>query len=875
MKAKKIIVGILIFIAALIMLAALNTVHAEGLGYLKISKERTATEKFVIDPEKLQQLFPMSAMSQDLELMEAQAMGPEVASQAVTKEFKLKYKYQLYSQNGGQTKNIWKLVSCSNAQGTESTVQLKDLYCLRAGLGFMAEGNADSPDNVRNYTLQYDLPAEYEGIKKLFAGEEGSTEITIFKEENRDDLNAVLWILDHMLLEDASDEALNTYLKEYAGYSDEDLSKEPLKENVLTRSDIEAIQQLALWYFTNEEAGEAGYHNETLPTLFIDIDDEDGETYLYSTHEEEQDEEDSYKQFSDIFNNKGIQHGQYGTERQNKAEALYKKLIQQAQEEAKKVTEGLYKAQRDITVYFAGTNAKAEQPVVQVKEKKPYVDVALRKFITKINEKELRNEDGTFEREPKVDTSKLNDVVDGKVVKTADYNHTKQPVKVTVGDKVVYRLRIYNEGEVDTHITKVKDHLPEYLDCNDNEWTYDEHTHTATSKDECKIVGVGGKLTDSDGSKVGTTNLKDVLIPAAEKKSDAETDSEDDYTLSYVDIEIECTVNAKINNRESFGKKITNIAEIAEMTDRDNQPLKEDRDSVPDGKNNPNGGGEKVPLDNTTGEELEKYKDQEIENQKQEHDNNDEWNYIPGQEDDDDFEKLYVGSPDVALRKFITQIGDTPVTDRVPNVDSTKLNKGNTTTADYNHTKQPKRVEIGDKITYTLRVYNEGDIDVYITEITDHLPPELTYDEEENTQWELKDVNKAVSLAESCKVVNAGGKLVASEQKGKLLKEVLIPAAEYNEETGDYTLSYVDVEIVCTVLATAKPGQKITNIAEITKMENANHVVMEDDRDSKPDGNKDGNPVVEGAPAEDYKDPAIKDQKQKHDNGEDWNYIPG
>ncbi|WP_304969646.1 hypothetical protein, partial [Romboutsia ilealis] len=49
---------------------------------------------------------------------------------------------------------------------------------------------------------------------------------------------------------------------------------------------------------------------------------------------------------------------------------------------------------------------------------------------------------------PQVDTSELNKVIDGKLQTTAKYNHTKEPVQVSIGDIVTYTLRIYNEGEI-------------------------------------------------------------------------------------------------------------------------------------------------------------------------------------------------------------------------------------------------------------------------------------------------------------------------------------------------------------------------------------------------------------------------------------------
>ena len=46
--------------------------------------------------------------------------------------------------------------------------------------------------------------------------------------------------------------------------------------------------------------------------------------------------------------------------------------------------------------------------------------------------------------------------------------------------------------------------------------------------------------------------------------------------------------------------------------------------------------------------------------------------YIPGQEDDDDFEKVILQKFDLALRKFITGVNDEEITNREPEVDTSK-----------------------------------------------------------------------------------------------------------------------------------------------------------------------------------------------------------
>ena len=85
---------------------------------------------------------------------------------------------------------------------------------------------------------------------------------------------------------------------------------------------------------------------------------------------------------------------------------------------------------------------------------------------------------------------------------------------------------------------------------------------------------------------------------------------------------------------------------------------------------------------------------------------------------------------DLSLRKFISEVNGKEI-NREPTVDVSNLNKNidgaKVTTATYNHNKKPVAVKPGDIVTYTIRVYNEGELDGYVGEITDYLPAELEF----------------------------------------------------------------------------------------------------------------------------------------------------
>ncbi len=769
MKTKKLIVFISILVAITFIGIFTNNVKAAEPDYLTIVKDRTV----------------------------------DYQSTDVT------YQHQIYKDNPGQTENIWNIVTCTEAGVVTDTIP--DLYCLRAGLGFVRENLEVSSSYPHiQYSQRFDMVTDRESVKELLT----SSETTIFKDDEKTYYYGLLWVLDHMLLEDATQDELIQYLKDYAEYPDGDFTREnAVQGEFLSRADVEAIQQLAIWYFTNHD--NPIHNTKDLSTIYVNISNKT--TNLGDSKGE-------YKSYVDLFNTLGT----YGTKRQDAAKKLYKNLIERA-ESAVAANENTYTPVRQLTVYLAGTDAVNQQPVVRIEESNKEVDLALRKFITAVN--------GTANtsRTPEVDTTSLNKQVqagtENKYQTTAEYNHTKEPLKVQIGDVITYTLRIYNEGELPAYVTQVTDYLPEYLEYvpygEDSQgvfWVLDEDTaRIAVSTSECKVVGVGGKVTaDKVGSK-----LSEVLIPAAEKKADSEG-----YDLSYVDIQISC----KVMTNAPYGINITNLAQITEMKYQNGNKVESDRDSTPDGNFT-------LPTDPN----LPSYKDNEKDKE-----------YIPGQEDDDDFEKVYIEAPaiDLALRKFISQVGETKY-NRAPQVVSEGLKTG-ADTAIYNHSKEPVQVSIGDIVTYTIRVYNEGEIDARVTEITDYLATYLQYvpygDDSEGKWWTYtsgEEYNTAVSTAD-CKVVGVGGKTL-STYVGKKLGDTVIPA--YDGETD--TLSYVDVEIHCKVLPVTKET-KVTNIAEITK---------EADKDGRQVGKEDDSTPNDVTKPEDF--PGYKDDEK------DKEYIPG
>ena len=395
-------------------------------------------------------------------------------------------------------------------------------------------------------------------------------------------------------------------------------------------------------------------------------------------------------------------------------------------------------------------------------------DLALRKFIIAVSDDEtiedddyLKDSDGSYTRAPVVDTSKLNtEDENGEIITTAIYNHTKEPLIVKPNDVVVYMLRVYNEGDADGYASEIKDHLPptlEYIESDFNKeygWTVSE-----------------------DGRTVTTRYLENSKITKPSKNK------EDKLILAYKEVPIMCKVkeNAKTN------EKITNIADITEYLDENKNEVT-DRDSQPDNV--------VLPED----EKLPSYKDDET------------GEYIPGQQDDDDFEKVIVKVFDLALRKWVTQAIV------IENGQQSITNTGHDAWDDPEeivkvdlHRKKLDQVTV--KFKYSIRVYNQGDVEGYVKEITDYIPEGLKFVAEDNQGW-TDEGNNVISTT--------------------LLENTLLKPGEY-----------ADVEVLLTWINDENNMGLKVNTAEISKDYNKYNLP---DIDSTPDNKKQGEDDIDDAP---------------------------
>ena len=353
-----------------------------------------------------------------------------------------------------------------------------------------------------------------------------------------------------------------------------------------------------------------------------------------------------------------------------------------------------------------------ETDKVQVKLEEKEFDLALRKFITTTNGTKLT---GEYSRVPQI---YLNELRNGTST-TANYEHSKaKNIILRRGDTIVYTIRIYNEGEVDGYATKVTDYLSEGLELVENSAINNKYGWTLGPAKDGKVTietnYLADKLIKAYNPEVTQREVgaNDLWQQTAEEN---ETDG-----LYYRDLEIEC----RIKDTAEVGEWLPNIAEITGAKDVEGNEITkpgDDRDSTPDNL-----------------EDLRNY----------------QYTYPNStiEEDDDDYEWVSVAPDkvfDLTLRKYITKVTkegtEKEIDSRNPKITQESLDaldNKTTTTATYNHRKDPVEVETGDIVTYNLTIYNEGEIAGRATKVVDQLPTGLEFIKVVSGNYEAESYNQ-------------------------------------------------------------------------------------------------------------------------------------
>ena len=396
---------------------------------------------------------------------------------------------------------------------------------------------------------------------------------------------------------------------------------------------------------------------------------------------------------------------------------------------------------------------------------KPNFDLSLREFISAVNNIEPKEN-----RESKISQADLDKFVQGNSSldngTTIVKSHKKTPLSVNTGDLIDIKVRVYNEGQIDGTADELTNYLQDGLEF----------------VEDSEINKKYGWTKDESGNVIKTSYLSDKKIKAfsSEKINNM-------YNVNYEEVELELKVTADVKTTDTILKNITEISKSS------NDQNETDRDSVTNDLNN---------------EQVKNYSPGSSEAGK-------------GYEDDDDFEVVNLAGRyfDLSLRFFVSQVinknGNVVNYNREPNVDVSPLKNGKMD-AIYKASKSPVGIEAADSIVFTIRVYNEGQIDGYADEIVTHLPEELEYvNDDFNSEYgwiiDTTDLTQRTLKTEH---------LSMQQDEDNAIKGF---------DDGD-KLNYKDIKLKLKLRSMATTNKEITTVAEIIKSSNKNGI---SDRDNK------------------------------------------
>ncbi|MDR0886296.1 MAG: DUF11 domain-containing protein [Clostridiales Family XIII bacterium] len=401
-------------------------------------------------------------------------------------------------------------------------------------------------------------------------------------------------------------------------------------------------------------------------------------------------------------------------------------------------------------------------------------DVALRKWIPSV--------------ERKVTGAK--DWANVYSAKTPEYNTA---VPVQIGDKVTFAIDLFNQCTNDVQISKISDYIGNgftYVAAdNDTAWNYNSASGIAAyAGNPLALEQWSGKAADAYPATTVSITLRVAKITGA-----------------------------------SVGTERYNYAEITELQDEDGDVVP-DYDSVPDGDLHNDGelnDDTRVPTDSG----LNPIKDNVITEHALEPDGSKVINESPENpngygydEDDHDFAKVKDVEYDAALKKWVESVEHAG---KSTEIDKSGENgpTGNTS---------PASVSVGDFVSYSIRVFNQTELPINITEVVDYVPKGLGFVASKNPDWTYnKDTGKATYVGEPIKL---SGNTSQNEDG----------TYNYSDNAG----TAKTLTLVLEVLSSSSEGiasAPIRNSAEISGITDDNDNPVED-KDSTPDDEDNENP---------------------------------
>ena len=662
------------------------------------------------------------------------------------------YAYQI------NDRDIWKIV----AYGESGYNYDNAIYCIKAGPGF--GGTITSPTERRTYSVLYDMknlgliPDNYKNIlpsDELITEEIDGQEITYSK------YNAVLWILDNMYLpkhtvieerEAMRDGLLTSAFKEQI----EDTTQTPpftIEQINLTDDDIEVVQQLAIWHFTNMD--ETEYDQGTdLAAIYIKAKDSSEDYAAFDMDSYRQEDANTLYQYfiKEAAKNASIYGA--GDVRKLPAPVQLKNTTLTTEYTDTDILVGPFNIQEKSKLEYTITETILDQddePVAVEDYKIVYVDDEQNKVELEEG-KTIKDIVGKDFYISVTQASDINSITLNLLLSyqesdctfwTVSGSNEDQPVvivaKKTATETLTAGLNYNFDLALQKFITKINGNnlpadqvrepkvvidtngKPSFIQIKEPHVSVESGdlvTYTIRVYNQGKVSGYAQEIKDDIPAGLeflpeNETNKKYGWTLTTDKKSivtnylgidDNETHllKAFDYPKMTTTDYDEVQVVFKVIEPNSSKETIINTAQISADLDENGEEI-DDLDSTP---------------------------------------NNDKL-----LEDDIDKEYLILKEFDLALRKFITQVNNTKVTTREPEVVIDKDNPKADPT--YPHPTTPVSVENGDIVVYTIRIYNEGETDGYANLIKDDIPAGLEFliDNEINQEyrWKLSEDLKSIS----------------------------------------------------------------------------------------------------------------------------------
>ena len=170
----------------------------------------------------------------------------------------LGYSIEEPNTNGetGTAAKIWNIVQYSGENTNDPTEV--NVYCIKAGVGF-TEGAGTK--QVQEYNLYFDMYTEREAI----ANQDANTNQVLYNLVNGGHYNELLALANLIYIPgESTDAEKETLLRESGILAFQEENASLGEEYKITDDEIEAVQQAAMWYFTNygEENGKYDRYDE-------------------------------------------------------------------------------------------------------------------------------------------------------------------------------------------------------------------------------------------------------------------------------------------------------------------------------------------------------------------------------------------------------------------------------------------------------------------------------------------------------------------------------------------------------------------------------------------------------------------------------------